>query len=230
MKMRKKGFTLVELLAVIVILAILMAGAGLGVTATLNKAKVNTFKNEAMSITSSAQKLYAVLSSDRRLSEQYLIEDNDHRYKALCVSLPGLVKNGYLDKDIKKYAGVVLVEVSKDGTDSRYMLWLHNTAYGINGVEKKKINGLKFKKENNTGAEQINGGGVGIVTKLDGINKVVNFAQTATTTENAAMIFGDKVTGSPSEGHALVNISSLSTRGGTGATYTTSIPCINDIF
>ena len=41
--MNKKGFTLVELLAVIVILAILMVSAGAGVMSTMNNSKINTY-------------------------------------------------------------------------------------------------------------------------------------------------------------------------------------------
>ena len=228
--MKERGFTLVELLAVIAIVAILMVSAGAAVISTLNKSKINTFKNEALTAISSAQKLYAVLSADRRLSEEYLVEDSTGAYRALCVSLPGLTKNGYLEKDIRTYGGVVLVEVSKSGDKTKYMIWMHNSRYGINGVEKNKINGLKFDNQNNDGAEQISGGKLGIVTKLDGINKVINFAQTSTTSENPAMNVGGTVTGDPSTGHALVNISSLNNRGGTGSVYETSIPCINDIF
>ena len=58
MKNNRKGFTLVELLAVIVILAILMVSAGAAVMSTLNNARVNTFKNEALSAISVADNLY----------------------------------------------------------------------------------------------------------------------------------------------------------------------------
>ena len=62
MKNNRKGFTLVELLAVIVILAILMVSAGAGVMSTMNNSKINTFKNEALQAVNSAEDMYSDIS------------------------------------------------------------------------------------------------------------------------------------------------------------------------
>ena len=70
-----KGFTLVELLAVIVILAILMVSAGAAVMSTLNNARVNTFKNEALSAISVADNMYTEISMSAADSNKYLKND-----------------------------------------------------------------------------------------------------------------------------------------------------------
>ena len=201
----KKGFTLVELLAVIVILAILMVSAGAGVMATMNNSKINTFKNEALAAANAASNMYSDISMNSERVSAYFKTDKSGSYQAMCVTLAGLVNNGYLDKDISTYGGVILVEVPFDGSGAKYMIWMHNSQYGINGIEKNYINKLKFKKDNNgdaeggdtTSASEISGGKVGIVTNLGGINKVINYAQTANTTESDAMIKGNAVNADP---------------------------------
>ena len=154
-----KGFTLVELLAVIVILAILMVSAGAAVMSTLNNARVNTFKNEALSALDVADNMYTEISMDASDSNTYLKNDTQNHYKAMCVTLQGLVTNGYLDKDVGKdgsgaIRGVVLIEVPFDGTATKKTIWMTNSTHTITGIEESKISSLKFKNENN---EKING-------------------------------------------------------------------------
>lgn len=90
--MNKKGFTLVELLAVIVILGLLLALATLTVTAYLNAAKEASFKSLVQSIEASA--------------ELYII-DNSGKYPQLDVAgsvfdieLKDLVDNNYIKDKI----------------------------------------------------------------------------------------------------------------------------------
>ena len=58
-KLNKKGFTLVELLAVIVILSVLMLIALPSVINIMNKARDDAFKDEALSFISAAETQYA---------------------------------------------------------------------------------------------------------------------------------------------------------------------------
>ena len=244
----RKGFTLVELLAVIVILAILMVSAGAGVMATMNNSKVNTFKNEVLTMIDSAKNMYSEISMNMENTAKYLKSDNDSNYQAMCVSLNGLVANGYLDKDISTYGGVILVEVPYDGGETKYTAWVHNSTYGVNGVEKNKINGLKYKKSNNDAgtaatdgtaktADDISGGKLGIVTKLGGINRVVSVAEgkaEATTMQrglNTGLSNGEVTTDgtNPTQyyfGKKDTPTESYEVRGGTGAKYE-QVPCIN---
>lgn len=228
-----KGFTLVELLAVIVILAILMVSAGAGVMATMNNSKVNTFKNEALTAVNAASNMYSTVSMDAELSAKYIVSSDDGNYAGMCVTLSGLVSNGFLDKDIKTYGGVILVEVPYSGGETKYEVWMHNSQYGINGIEKSRINKLKMNGAFNSGATNKDGGGEGIVTTLGGLNSVVTKAYGSTqkfvgtvdknfTYGNTAGFSGTAA--APTSSTKLVSTSTQ--RGGTGKSYS-NIPCIN---
>ena len=154
-----KGFTLVELLAVIVILAILMVSAGAGVMSTMNNSKINSFKNEILTAINSAEDMYSEISMSTTdygtfVASNIAGPDGGGTHSGLCVTFSGLVNNGYLNKDVTTYGGLVLVEVPYDGGATKYMVWAHNSTYGIPGIEKNNINKLKFNKKNNvsTGA------------------------------------------------------------------------------
>ena len=232
MKKNIKGFTLVELLAVIVILAILMVSAGAGVMTTLNNAKVNTFKNEILTAVNGVENMYSEISMNPAAFNSYIkpnIDDKhigtgNHTMAGLCVTLAGLVNNGYLKKDISTYAGVILMEIPYDGSAPKYMVWAHNSSYGINGVEKSQVNKLKYKRNNNTEsrvstmtitADDISGGKVGIVTNLKGIRKQVK------------LTYGVETVGNPTNlDDVEATIESDLNGGGTGNTYK-KIKCIN---
>ena len=238
--MNRKGFTLVELLAVIVILAILMVSAGAGVMATMNNSKINTFKNEVLTMIDGAKNMYSEISMNMGNTAKYMKSDKGSNYQGMCVSLKGLVANGYLDKDISTYGGVILVEVPYDGGETKYMAWVHNSQYGVNGIEKNQINKLKFKKTNNADvtnggttadAKSTNGGAVGIVTELGGINLVISEAQgeakTTAMQRGGGTASNGYIGSSSTVGPKLATIKSIDgNRGGTGATYE-NIPCIN---
>ena len=189
MKNNRKGFTLVELLAVIVILAILMVSAGAGVMATMNNSKVNTFKNELLTAIDGAQNMYSELSMSTSDSNKFIKSNTGDTgtgkatYAGMCVTLSGLVNNGYLDKDLGNYGGVILIEVPYDGGATKYTIWAHNSTYGVNGFEKNVVNKLKFNKKNNTAksdgdkeATAYNGGGIGVITELTGIKSLAKEA------------------------------------------------------
>ena len=271
MNNNRKGFTLVELLAVIVILAILMVSAGAGVMATMNNSKVNTYKNEVLTFIDGANKMYSELSmstqdattfiksntckgkqyyneagtatnvSDSDLDEGYLENGTGDdkcavaTHSAMCVTVSGLVANGYVDKEIGNYAGVILVEVPYDGGATKYIAWLHNSTYGINGVEKNMINKLKFQKTNNTekskgtkkvDTTKINGGNLGVVTDLTGIKLMV--AKAYGSGESKDVVKKNSGTGDilkASKNELYAKITSSNDHGGTGNFY--YLPCVN---
>ena len=112
--------------------------------------------------------------------------------------------NGYLDKDVSHYGGVILVEVPYDGGATIYMAWVHNSAFGINGVERSEIANLKLANSKD-GFDEINGGEKALTTNLVGIKKMVKQV----------------------EDNDITTISSPKEKGGTGATYK-NIRCIKD--
>ncbi len=253
MKNNRKGFTLVELLAVIVILAILMVSAGAGVMATMNNSKVNLFKDEALTFIDGASRMYSDINmSTTNTATTYLVsnecaaDNNDagfdgglpeadgkcqkDLYAGMCVTLPGLIANGATEKETSKYAGVILVEVPYDGGEARYIIWLHNSVYGINGVEKNHISKLSFNKKNNTETssnnkkttELISGGNEGVVTSLVKIKEMVGkaYSQKGGADDTGALGPG------PYADRSGVTLVSPSTHGGTGNVYT-GLTCIN---
>ena len=116
-----KGFTLVELLAVIVILAILVIIAVPSVIKMLNNTKKNAFSVEAENIIKSAKNAY----SNRELNGEE---------KKYCYSLIELSE--YVDKDFTGYTGSVYIDPSTD----TYKIWLSKDDFIINGNNSGDIN------------------------------------------------------------------------------------------
>ena len=157
-------------------------------------------------------------------------------HRGFCVTLSGLVNNGYIDKDLYNYAGVVLVEVPYDGSPTKYMIWMHNTKYGINGVEKDKIASLKYTSTNDThpseGTEAYNtsspnGGVLGVVTRLDGIKTVIK--KTYGDKDALGVLKSGTGTGdvaNASNNSLYASLTSSTYHGGTGNFY--YMPCINE--
>lgn len=99
----KKGFTLVELLAVIVVLAIIILIAMPSVMSAMDKARRNALVTEVNEISKIAQTAYA----DKSMGGTGLT--------SACFNLKYLVDNGYMDKKLESYTGYVIVEVSDSG-------------------------------------------------------------------------------------------------------------------
>ncbi len=198
-------FSLVAFLVFVMTLAMSLAvelGA-FGGSYETSRLAVNTFKNETLVAVGAAQNMYSEVTMSLDSTSKYTVNNND-KYSAMCVTLPGLVNNGYLDKDITNYGGVVLVEVPLDGGPTKYTVWMHNGTIGINGIEKVNINGLTEDFTKNVKDNEINGGNKAVTDNLVGIKKVVNSAYSGKTT-----------------------IKSAKSRGGTGMVYN-NIDCINE--
>ena len=117
----KKGFTLVELLAVIVVLSIIILIAMPSVMNSMAKARRNSFFIEANEVIKSAQTAYSEFLS------------NGGAGSTLCVPYDVLKEAGYIEKNDDKYKGSVLITVSETGA-STYQIWLSSGTYIINGV------------------------------------------------------------------------------------------------
>lgn len=103
-KNNKKGFTLVELLAVIVILAVVVLIAMTAVVPQMNKARVESFITEANKFVQGATNYY----TDSQLSGTGMASNGG------CVLIQTLIDNGYIDKkdENNAYQGYVTVDAT----------------------------------------------------------------------------------------------------------------------
>lgn len=102
-KLNKNGFTLVELLAVIVILAVVILVAVNNVIPQMNKAKAGAFKTEALSFLDGAEQYY---TSQQMTNGEFNETQNGKTLEG--VSIKYLVDNKYVKSaDVDKYTGCI---------------------------------------------------------------------------------------------------------------------------
>lgn len=120
-KLNKKGFTLVELLAVIVILAVVILVAVNNVIPQMNKAKAGAFKTEALSFLDGAEQYYTSLQM------------TGESFPATGVKIKDLVTKKYVKSaDIDKYEGCIKYDAGTDKFQIR--LW-SNSYKTVNGSD-----------------------------------------------------------------------------------------------
>ena len=134
--MNKKGFTLVELLAVIAILGVIIIIAVTSVTSIMKKSKMNAFKNDATVLSDAALTKY----SDDKLLKNYS-EDlyNGSVSGKRCYSIQNSLKGKYAKVNNSSLVGSV--EVCYDDT-CKTKIWISNGTYNINGTEYDAIKDL----------------------------------------------------------------------------------------
>ena len=104
--MNKKGFTLVELLAVIIVLAILVLLALPRVMSLMERSRVSSFAVEANEIAKAATNAYG----SRVLTE----EEVGH---PVCFTVAELVSGGYLDAEKNDINGAIAIDLVPDEND-----------------------------------------------------------------------------------------------------------------
>lgn len=130
--MNKKGFTLVELLAVIVILAVIILVAMNAVVPQMQKARRNAFKTEATSYLNAAETWY---------TNNSIMNPTE-----TCVTI-GFLNANYIKKTGgEKYTGYVVYAVDTKDADKDsnkneklFFLYLNNTAFSVNGKSTYQI-------------------------------------------------------------------------------------------
>ena len=108
----KQGFTLVELLSVIVILSVVVLIATNAVIPAMDNAKKNVLAMEANTIYPAAQTLY--------------VQENLTGEK--CFSYEEIIKSGLIEKNDDAYTGSILVDES-----GKVTIWLSNGTNLIDG-------------------------------------------------------------------------------------------------
>ena len=114
MKNNKKGFTLVELLAVIVILAVVILIAVTAVLPRMEKARKNSFVDEALAYIKAAQ-------------EANVASQMNGGAGTTCFSIENDLNGAYIEKKGDTYTGVV----EKSGNN--WVIYIKSSKYMIDG-------------------------------------------------------------------------------------------------
>ena len=141
----RKGFTLVELLAVIVVLAIIILIALPAVLNSMEKARRNSFAIEANEFVKAAETGYsmAVLNGlpagkDINLNKEDDTTENDNEegehVSRYCVNFSDLKTGGFIKKDDKSYGGIVILDIAEDG-DVKTKVTLTNNSHSVKEIE-----------------------------------------------------------------------------------------------
>ncbi len=115
MEMNRKGFTLVELLSVIVILSVVILIATNAVIPMTDKAKKQVLATEANKFIAAAKTLYV----------------NEKSSGTKCFSYDEVINSGLIEKNDEAYTGSFLIE-ENNGKYS-YKIWLSNGTNLIDG-------------------------------------------------------------------------------------------------
>jgi len=114
-KLNKKGFTLVELLSVIVILSVVVLIATNAVVPMMSKAKKQVLATEANKFMGAAKSLYV----------------NDGRTGTKCYSYEDVINSNLVEKNDESYTGSFLIE--ENNGKYLYRIWLSNGTNLIDG-------------------------------------------------------------------------------------------------
>ena len=117
MNLNKKGFTLVELLSVIVILSVIVLIATNAVVPMADSARKQVLAMEANTLVTAAQTLYV----------------QNNASGSACYTYDELINSGLIEKDDESYTGSISIVVDGSGNYS-YKIWLSNGQYIVNGV------------------------------------------------------------------------------------------------
>lgn len=153
-KLNRNGFTLVELLAVIVILAVLALVAMPNVTRLMNDSRKNAFITEVENFVTYAQTSYTNSQINGTITnnpDESLVpgqEFNDKMYDYYCVSYAKLVSGGFIQKSNgDNYKGIFEIYMPTDGTSSKTVIYMSNGSYQINGLSINKLANKSYEEK-----------------------------------------------------------------------------------
>ncbi len=122
---KKNGFTLVELLAVIVILAVLVLLAVPSVLKMMDGAKENAFNIEAENIIDGAKLKYSDDLLEGTLPSSTTTTISSVSVTGYCYDITGLTE--YIDKSFTGKIGSVLI----DATNNNYYIWYADGSHSV---------------------------------------------------------------------------------------------------
>lgn len=155
-----KGFTLVELLAVIVILAVLIMFAMPAVTELMQKAGRASFVTEAQEFAQYLDTAYTMSmmsgswpenNADKsKITEQFTVDGGNYTY--FCNSVKQMVVDQYIKKDISNYSGTIEMFIPASTSSEYktiYVVTMTNKSYIINGVTSYALGNNSYKSTDN---------------------------------------------------------------------------------
>lgn len=127
----KRGFTLVELLAVIVVLAVVMLIAINSILPQIDKARKNAFGIEALSFADAAEQY---VLENQLTNSDFVIAPGAEK----CIKASTLIGKGLLDMDDTKYGGYVEISRNTEGLYQYTVNLYKSNGFYIEGHDGKK--------------------------------------------------------------------------------------------
>lgn len=165
----KKGFTLVELLAVIVILAVLALVAMPNVTRLMENARKNSFTTEAEEFAKYAQTAYTnvqlagSLTSSGQISKFKVPGTTKGDFEYFCISYQKLKADQYVNKsNDAAYGGIIelFIPTSTNSTVTSTItnIYMTNGSYAINGISLSNLASGNYTEGSGATLGQYNSG------------------------------------------------------------------------
>ena len=193
--LNNKGFTLVELLAVIVILAVLALVAMPNVTSMMKQARKDSFTTEVISFTQYAETSYTTAqmsgtepkSADKSLIKNVKVGQINYDY--YCVSYAQLVKDKLVSKVGDKYSGIIelFIPTQDAGKNQIIVSMTNGDAYAIDAVSVGRLSTKTYESATGKNLGKYNDGTAltkSACTIASGSNSSTAFSNYATLFDN----------------------------------------------
>ena len=165
----KKGFTLVELLAVIVILAVLALVAMPNITRLMENARKNSFTTEAEEFAKYAQTAYTnvqlagSLTNSAKISKIKVPSTTKGDFEYFCISYEKLKTDQYVNKsNDAAYGGIIelFIPASTNSTVTSTItnIYMTNGSYAINGISLSNLASGNYTEGSGNTLGQYNSG------------------------------------------------------------------------